>query len=309
METIHTMMIWPVQAPCQIAYRDPLTGVLWLRPYIDLHLKSKIWGICINGVVFKLTHESDAKWDTATNYADEKSKARMPQTTDLDAIFPYVADFNRVVGELNKHRIPAEPWRLGFYWSQEHEGDNAVVIDMGNGHVELLPKRIPNVYTRLVSYRVINKPINTGATLAYWRGGHFEVSLDLHLECLHQLWGIQTCKKNVFCKLTDEPQMCNWNTGMSLAYQQSTDTTEFILPSVDNMLEVERGYEANNNTLAIIAAYGVRVDLIDKRKWGYLTSTEYGDGYFVTHYHEMIPKTRECKCRLFARPRKHPIVF
>jgi hypothetical protein len=309
MNTINTMMIWPVQKPCQIAYRDPLTGVLWLRPYIDLHLKSKIWGICINGAVFKLTHEPDAKWDTATNYTDEKSKAKMPQTTDLDAVFPYVADFNRVVGELNKHRIPAESWRQGFYWSGENDGDNAVVMDMGSGKVELLPKRIPNVYTRLVSYRIINKPINTGATLAYWRNGRIEVSLDLHLDCLHQLWGIQTCNKNIFCKLTDEPQMYDWNAGMQLAKEQSTDTVKLILPSAENMLEVEKYYQSNNDTLAIIAAYGIKVDLFDKRKWGYLTSTEYGEGHFITHYHEMIAKNKPCKCRLFAQPRKNPVVF
>ena len=103
--------------------------------------------------------------------------------------------------------------------------------------------------------------------------------------------------------------MYDWNAGMALAYTQSTSSLKVILPSADNMFEVKKNYEGNNDTLAIIAAYGVNVDLFDNRDWRYLTSTEYGTGHFVTHYHEMIAKTTICKCRLFAKPCKSPVVF
>ncbi len=307
MDILHTMMIWPVQAPCQIAYRDPLTGIFWQRPYIDLRLKSKIWGVAINGLVFKLTHERDAKWDVASSYGDEKSKAFMPTTAELDEAYFYFDIFNRVVGELNKHRITAEPWRAGFYWSKENAGDNAVVMDMGSGKTEMLPKRIPNVYTRLVSRRLnLNKPINVGRVVAYWRNNRMEVANDLRLDLLPHLWGIAADK--LIIKLTDEPRLYTWYEGKARAEQLSNSNVRFQMPPIKEMLEVEKYYEGINDTLAMISAYGAKVDLLDKRQWGYLTADEYGPGHFVTHYHEMIAKDKPCKFRLFAKD-KNPIVI
>ena len=72
----NTHSIWPVQAPCQIAYRDPISGYFWLRPYVDLQRKGKIWGIAINGIVYYLKHESDGDWNTAITLKDERSVIR-----------------------------------------------------------------------------------------------------------------------------------------------------------------------------------------------------------------------------------------
>ena len=311
METLHTAMIWPVQAPCQIAYRDPIAGYFWLRPYVDLSLKSKIWGIAIHGQVFKLTHEEDGSWYASSKIRDERSRARMPSTTVIDIASYYRRDFDAAVQVVQAAGIKAEPWRGGWYWTTEEDesGDKATVLDMANGQLELVPKKMRNGYLRLVSNHIIKKPINLGFSLAYLNGDHLEISVDFRPELTDKLWGLHVAKKFLCMKLTYEAQRMTVNKGLELGKSLSTSVLSVDLPSKANLEDIAEQREAINDTLVKLRAYGVKTDLINERSPYWLTKTRWKKDGFISYGNRFFSCKEECPCRLFAQNKETTVVL
>ncbi len=302
----HSRMIWPVKAPFMIAYRDKLTGTLDLQPYVDLQWKIKIWGIAFNGLVFKLNHEPGADWWHAEVYTD-KSQGSMPTTHELDVAYANKEGFNEIIDFLKEHGMNAERWQSGWYWSKEEKGDDAVVMDMDCGQAELVSKRIKNGYTRLVSHKIgSNNHITVRYPLAYLHNGKFETSYDLILSRINELWGIQLGKG--YFHLTEEPEKMLWADGMALAERLCTNEIKYSLPRKEAFEEVVKYRDAVNDALIKLEAYGIHTDLWMDKGLGYLTSSENGD-YFATYLHEIIPKTRPCICRLYAKNKGGTIVI
>ena len=313
MSELHTPTIWPVQKPCQIAYRDPLCGYFWLRPYVDLRLKSKIWGIAVHGVVLKLTHEEDGNWYTASKMEDTLSHAKMPSTMVLDIASTYRREFDLTIELLQKLRIKAEPWRNGWYWSTEKTdspaNDTAFVMDMANARMEIIPKKMRNGYVRLVSDYIVQKPINVGYTLAYLRDGHLELANDLKPELKDQLWGLHVDKKYLCMHLTFEPQKMTISDGLSLSSSSSTELLSIELPSIASVELVGKEKDAINNALVILSAYDIKVDTIVMRDIYWLTSSPWQNNGFVTYGNRVMSAKDACFCRLFAKNKgKTPVI-
>lgn len=301
----HSKLVWPVKAPFMIAYRDALTGALDLQPYVDLQWKIKIYGIAFNGIVFKINHEAGADWWHAGLYID-KSQGTMPTTHELDVAYSYKEGFDEIIDFLKEHGMKAERWQSGWYWSKEEQGDDAVVMDMNCGQAEIIPKRIKNGYTRLVSHKIVQKPISVNYPLAYLHNGQLETSYTLYLSRLNELWGIQLSKG--YFRLTEEPQKMLWADGMALAERLTTDKIKYSLPRKEAFEEVVKYRDAVNDALIKLEAYGVHTDLWMDKGFGYLTSSENGE-YFATYLHEIIPKTTPCTCRLYAKNKGGMIVI
>ncbi|MBQ9271725.1 MAG: hypothetical protein IJ218_05640 [Alphaproteobacteria bacterium] len=302
----HTHLIWPVQSPYKIAYRDPLTGFLTLLPYIDLQWKIKIWGIAIGQMVFKLTHEAGTDWNTAMTYTD-LCRGTVPTTAELDIAFAHKSGFNELVQLLRSKNVVAEPWNDGWYWSNENNGDTATVIDMADGKAELIPKRIKNGYVRLLSRRIAtDKPLSVRYPLVYLEDGVFKISYDLDLSRKEQLWGIQLGKK-YFC-LCQEPTKQTWYQAVEKAKELSTDLVRISLPKKEMFDEPAKYRDSINDALMKLRAYGVKVDLWEDKSLQYLTSSEYLDHY-VTWWHEMIPKDIPKTCRFIGENRKHGTIL
>ncbi len=305
MKENHTKYIWPVEAPFRIAYRDPLSGVMTLLPYVDLQWKMKIWGVSIEERVYKLTHEPGADWFKAKGYVDKLCQGYMPNTDDLDTAFAYKQGFNEIVEFLKSKKIAAEPWNDGWYWSTEEEADSAAVIDMSNGYAELIDKKIKNGYTRLVSRRITDKTPGVHYPLVYFDEGIFKISYDLILSRKDQLWGIQS-GKNYFCLREEKPQ--NWYQAKAAAEKMSTDLVRISLPKKEMFDELRREREHVNDALMKLQAFGIATDLWLDKSWGYLTASEYLDHY-VTCEQEMIPKSEVNPCRFIGENRKHHTVL
>lgn len=288
-----------------IAYRDPLSGALELLPYVDLQWKVKIWGIEFGGMIFKLVHEAGSDWYKASQYTD-KSNGVMPTTAELDFAYAYKGGFDEIIDFLKEHKVSAERWQSGWYWCNEESGDKAAVVDMACGKCELIEKRIKNGYTRLVSRKIAHKPISVGYPLAYLHNGQFEVSYTLYPERLNELWGLQL-SKGYFC-LTEEPRKMLWADGTTLAKNLCTDKIVYSLPRKEAFEEVVKYRDAVNDALIKLEAYGVHTDLWLDKSLQYLTSSENGE-YFATYLHEIIPKTRPCTCRLYAKNKGGTIVI
>lgn len=304
METKNTSTIWPVQAPCQIAYRDPLCGYFWLRPYVDLQRKGKIWGIAVDGIVYYLKHETNGDWNTALTLKDELSKAKMATTLELEVAFTHKEAFNATVQLLNKLGIVADEWRNGWYWTDEHKDDNAAVIDMNDCHIELVPKRIRNGYVRLTSHYVTNKPIMIGCNVVYVHEGRFKVATDFRPYLSQYLWGLDGGK--YYLRLTEEPQKMKLHDGFSLAASLSSDMLKIELPKQDEVEKIIAEKDSLNNALAILSSYGVDVNFVNNRQPYWLTQNIYQtnsfDG-FATYGHRIIRKDELCICRLVGRPK------
>lgn len=300
----NTHSIWPVQAPCQIAYRDPISGYFWLRPYVDLQRKGKIWGIAINGIVYYLKHESDGDWNTAITLKDERSRAKMATTRELEVAFTNKEAFNATVQLLNKLGIAAQEWRSGWYWTEEHEGDDAAVIDMTDCRVELVPKRIRNGYVRLTSHYVVNKPIMIGFNVVYVHEGRFKLATDFRPYLSQYVWGLD-CGK-FYLHLKEEPQRLKLHEGLARLTQLNTDTFKVDLPTKDELEEVIKEKNALNNSLAILSAYGISDDLVNNREPHWLTKNIYQSGDFdgfVTYFNRLISANEPCICRFVGRPK------
>jgi len=315
MSNLHSPMIWPVPKPCQIAYRDPLCGYFWLRPYVDLHLKTKIWGIALHGLVFRLIHEEDGNWYSANKMEDAKSHAKMPSTMVLDIASTYRREFDLTVELLQKLRIKAEPWRNGWYWSAEKTNketeepkDTAFVMDMANGRMELVPKKMRNGYLRLVSNYIVQKPVNIGYPVAYLRDGHLEIANDFRLELKNQLWGLHVDKKYLCMRLTYEPSKMIIADGLSLSKSLSTDTLSVELPSKNTVELVGKEKDAINDALVMLSSYDVKVDTLLMREIFWLTSSLYGED-FITYGNRIMSSKEACLCRLFGKNKgKTPII-
>ena len=304
-ELKHTRFIWPVRAPFKIAYRDPLSGVMTLLPYVDLQWKMKIWGIAIGERVYKLTHEPGADWNKANCYVDKLCQGYMPDTADLDVAYACKEGFNAIIEFLKSKKIAAEPWQDGWYWSTEEDGDEAVVIDMSDGKAGLIFKTIKNGYTRLVSRRITDKPISVHYPLVYVDEGIFKISYDLILPRKEQLWGIGI-GKNYFCLREEKPQ--TWHQAKAAAEQKSDDLVRISLPTKEMFDVLRREREAINDALMKLYAFGIAVDLWEDKYWRYLTASEYRD-YYVTCEQEMISKDTENRCRFIGENRKHHTVL
>jgi len=309
MKDLHTKTIWPVQSPCLIAYRDPLAGYFWLRPYVDLQLRSKIWGIAIHGQIFRLIHEEDGNWYSAKKLGDTLSRAKMPSTTVIDIASTYRREFDATVQLLKQLNINAEPWRNGWYWTDEDNGDDATVMDMANGRIEFVPKKMRNGYVRLVSHYITKKPITLGYSLAYLCDGHLELASDFRPELRDKLWGLHVCKSYLCMKLVYEPNKLNVNDGLQLATSLSSDDLRVELPTRENVESVAKEKDAINDTLVKLSAYGVNVDLLTSRDIFWLTQTLYGKKGFVTYGSRFIPADELCLCRLFAKNKGKTIVI
>lgn len=306
METNHTKLIWPVKEPFKIAYRDPLTGYLTLLPYVDLQWKIKIWGIAIGDMVFKLTHEAGADWNTAVKYTD-LCHGSMPSTSDLDMAYAYKSGFDEIIEFLKSNKVAAQTWNGGWYWSSEDNGDEATVVDMSDGKAELISKRIKNGYVRLVSRRIdTQKPLTVHYPLVYLDEGLFKISYDLDLSRKSQLWGIQLGKK-YFC-LRQEAEAQTWYQAVAKAQQMSTDLVKISLPKKEMFEELVKYRDAVNDALMKLQSYGVATDLWEDKSLKYLTASEYLDHY-VTWWHEMIPKDTPEPCRFIGENRKGGVIF
>ena len=302
----HTNLIWPVQEPFKIAYRDPLTGFLSLLPYIDLQWKIKIWGIAIGQMVFKLTHEAGTDWNTAMTYTD-LCRGAVPSTSDLDIAFAHKSGFDELITFLKSKNVAAETWNGGWYWSNEDTGDEATVVDMADGKAELIQKRIKNGYVRLVSRRIASdKHLTVRDPLVYLDEGLFKVSYDLDLSKKDQIWGIQLGKK-YFC-LRQEPEAQTWYQAVEKAQKMSTDLVRICLPKKEMFEELIKYRDSANDALMKLQAYGIETDLWEDKSWKYLTSSEYLDHY-VTWWHEMIPKDKPEPCRFIGENRKHGTIL
>lgn len=306
MKEKHTKFIWPVDEPFKIAYREPITGLLSLYPYIDLQWKIKIWGIAIDKRVYKLCHEPGADWNTAKNYADTLCHGYMPTTEDLDFAFAHKSGFDEIISFLRAHNVAAEPWNNGWYWSTEDQGSEATVVDMANGKAELIEKRIKNGYVRLVSHRIANKPLTVHFPLVYLDEGILKVSYDLVLARKDQLWGMQIGKK--YFKLRQEPELQTWYQAQEKAKLLSTDLLRISLPKKEMFEELRKYRETTNDALMKLQAYGIETDLWEDKGWHYLTGSEYLDHY-VTCQHEMIPKDSYEPCRFIGENVKHHTVM
>lgn len=298
---VQTRMIIPVQSPCLIAYRDPLAGYFWLRPYVDMKLKAKIWGIAIHGLVFRLVHEEDGDWNSAQELSDSLSRAAMPSTTALDVACTYQRDFNATVEILNGLKIKAEPWRKGAYWSTEDDGDKATVMYMAKGRVGFEPKDMSNGYVRLVSRYVTKKPIEVGYPLAYVVDGQIKISSEFRPELRDKLWGLHVGKKFLCMKLTYEPNKMTVDKGFELSKSLSTPQLLINLPEKENVDDVAKEKDSINDTLAKLSAYGVNVDLIYSKDLIWLTRTLYEDRGFLSYNYSFVLNDQPCFCRMFAK--------
>ncbi|MBR3676874.1 MAG: hypothetical protein IKN71_07050 [Alphaproteobacteria bacterium] len=305
MKEKHTRFIWPVDEPFKIAYRDPLSGIMTLLPYIDLQWKMKIWGVSIGERVYKLNHEPGADWFKASAYVDKLCQGYMPTTDDLDEAFAYKEGFNEIIALLKSQRIAAEPWVDGWYWSTEDDGDKATVVDMSDGKAELIDKKIKNGYTRLVSRRIADKTPTVHYPLVYFDEGIFKISYDLILSRKNQLWGIQS-GKNYFCLREEKPQ--TWYQAKTAAESVCDDKVRISLPKKEMFDELRREREAVNDALMKLQAFGIVTDLWKDKYWRYLTASEYLDHY-VTCEHEMIPKDTINPCRFIGENRNHRTVL
>ena len=284
-----------------IAYMDRLTGLMDLRPFVDLSKRMSIWGIAVDGLVFKKTHEVDSDWTTATQISESKSRAILPDTTELDIGYYHRQAFNETVGVLKSCGIEADPWKKGWYWSREDDGDNAVVIDMCNGETDFVPKRLNNGYVRLVTHRVKTvQHISVRAALLYLNNGKFEWSLELEPERLSQLWGINV--GGAFMRLTEESEKCDWYQGTEKAKTLSNEFCKVALPKQEDFEYISKYASSVNDSLAMISAYGVSTDFVsaDFYRHRYLTSSEYGKDSFLSYDRCVTKKTIPCYCRFIG---------
>lgn len=299
MKDLHTSTIWPVQAPCQIAYRDPLTGYFWSRPYVDLNLRGKIWGIAIQGRVFRLVHEPDGDYNAALLLGDAKSKAQLPSTTAIDLASRYLREFNLTIELLQNLGIKAEPWRNGWYWTSEEIGEKATIMVMAKGRLELVDKTsCANV--RLVSNYVVKKPDTLSFALAYLRNDHLEIASDWRPELRDYLWGIHVCKGYLCMKLTFEPEKMRVKDAMMYGKSLSTDELQVGLPTKTHLEEVAKQKDSINDTFAKLSAYGVETDFLAMKDIFWLTKSFERDG-FLTYGNRFIREGEPCLCRLFAK--------
>ena len=300
MKNLHTSTIWPVQTPCQIAYRDPLAGYFWLRPYVDLNLRGKIWGIALCGQVFRLVHEQDGDFNSVKDISDAKSRAKIPSTAVLDLANRYLREFNLTIELLQQLGIKAEPWRNGWYWSnEEKDATTGTIMEMAKGRVEHVSKtNCANV--RLASNYITKKEDVFGFALAYLRNGHLEISLAWHPELKDCLWGIHVGKGYLCMKLTYEPDKMLLYDAFNYGKSLSTDELQIGLPAKTHVEEVGKQKDAINNALVKLSIYGVKVDIIAMKDLFWLTKTFDRDG-FVTYGNRFIRKGEPCLCRLFAK--------
>lgn len=294
-----TKTIKPVSAPCQIAYMDRLTGLMDLRPYVDLNKRTSIWGIAINGLVFKKTHEENRTWLPTSQFSSEyKSRATLPTTNDLDTGYQYRQAFNETVEILKSCNIDADAWEEGLYWSSEDEGDKAAVVDMTSGQTDYIPKHQTNGRIRLVSQRIKEKQyISVGFALLYQNEGKFDWSLNLEPERLSQLWGINI--GGVYLRVTEEPEKCTWYQGMEKARALSNEFCRVSLPRQEKFSFIGKFADDLNDSLAMISAYGISVDFVstDFLEHRYLTSSEYGKDGFLSYDRRVTKKSTPCYCR------------
>ena len=310
MDRIKTRKIIPVQAPCFIAYKDPLVNYFWLRPYVDMGLKHKIWGIALNGQVFRLVHEEDGDWDQAPKFEENRNKLpAIPSTTVIDIASYYRREFDATVELLQSLGIKAEPWRNGLYWTSEEDGDNATVLNMRKGSFEFRPKDTYNIYIRLVSNYIVKKPDIMDYPLAYLIDGHLEIANDYHPELRDKLWGLHVAKSYVCMKLSYEPEKMTVTDGLALGKSLSGEALRIDLPKTDYVDGIGREKDGINNTLAKLAAYGAKVDLIYSKDLFWLTNSLYDKKWFVTYGNRMIPVEEAALCRLFGKNKGKTVII
>lgn len=318
METIKTRKIIPVQSPCFIAYKDPLVNYFWLRPYVDMGLKHKIWGIAVNGQVFRLVHEEDGNWYQAIKLGETTIEPKtqkeykitgMPTTTVIDIATYYRREFDATVQLLQGLGIKAEPWRNGWYWTTEDNGDNATVMDMANGHIEFVPKKMRNGYVRLVSNRIVKKPDVMDYPLAYLIDGHLEIANDYHPELRDKLWGLHVAKSYVCMRLTYEPEKMTVTDGLALGKSLTSEALRIDLPKTAYVDDIGKDKDGINNTLAKLAAYGAKVDLIYSKDLFWLTNSLYDKKGFVTYGNRFMPINEVCLCRLFGKNKGKTVII
>lgn len=312
MKKVSTRTIWPVDEPCQIAYRDPIAGYLWLRPYIDVRKKSKIWGIALgDNIVFKLTHESDGDWYTASTMMDKLSRAKMPDSSELELAEMHRTTFDNVVLQLRKLGVDAEFWRNGWYWSSEDSGKKAVVLDMACGKFELVAKNMKNGYVRLISRYLTAKPEDIGYNLAYLRNGRFEVATDFRAELKDKLWGMQINRGYMSLRQESEKRTFFQMENLGKVTNEN-DLFAFDLPYLKQVEEVAKYHSDINEALAKISAYGVDVDLVKMNDIWWITKDRrmMADSTgFVTFGNRYIRGDELCTCRLWGYNLKGTVVI
>lgn len=302
MEAKYTRTIRPVKAPCMIVYAEQISGKMELRPYIDVNKKRKIWGVAIDGLAFKKTHEADGDWNRAMDCREEKFAAFLPTTTQLDVASRHIDCFNEVIKQLRECYIEAEYWRDGWYWSREEQGDNAVMLDMSTGLAELMSKRFKNGYVRLATYKPLPaKLITLPYALLYMENGYLQPRLGFEPDKKDLIWGLRIGKNADIC-LKKEAKPLNWYQAQEKAMKISNDKVRYSLPSKEVVEQINDFAGMINDTLAVLQSYGVVVDFVNKGKTyktKYLTATECGE-YFLTHENEMVSKECPCECRYVA---------
>ncbi|MBQ8671133.1 MAG: hypothetical protein IJ525_01285 [Alphaproteobacteria bacterium] len=301
MVTKHSKRIWPVNNPCMIVYRDILTGALSFRPYVDLSKKNSIWGIAMDGIFFKKTHDLDDCWTRAILKGDARSNSKMPTTTELDVAFYHKKAFSETVELLKSLKIPAEDWRGGWYWSSEDDGDKAVVINMADGKPSLANKDMPNGYLRLVGHKIKkNDFVNLHYPLVYIVDGELEPTLGFYPERRDTLWGIQVNK--YFMRLTNEAKQLTWYEADSIAMASCTKKIKVKLPPCAFFEFIKKEADDINDTLAILGAYGIETDFVDPvfNCTTYLTSNELRRDCFETPDHYAAKKNFAYWCRFIA---------
>jgi len=284
-----------------IVYRDVLTGALSLRPYVNLSKKNRIWGIAVDGICFKKTHELDDCWNNAILKGDSHSNAKMPTTTELDIAFYHKKAFSDTVALLKSLNIPAEDWRTGWYWSSENDGDKAVVLGMADGKPNLVDKGMLNGYLRVAGHKIKqNDFVNLHYPLVYIVNGELEPTLGFDPERKDKLWGIQINK--YYMRLTNEPRQLSWYEADSIATQMSSPKIKVKLPPRAFFDFIKKEADEINDVLAVLSSYGIETDFVDPVFvcTTYLTSNELRRDCFETPDHYAAKKNFGYWCRYIA---------
>lgn len=266
-------MIRLIDAPCQIAYLM-LAGKLELRPYLDLHYRRRVWGIAIQGLVIKKTHDPASSWNSVTATDEPKVKSKLPSVEDLNKAFMFRQAFNNTVTILKSCNIEAEYWQDGCYWSDRSDDENlATVVDFKTGYSDSIEKSVTGC-VRKVSVNTCQPPfVVVGMPLVYWdKSTKFEVKLDLLLSRQNQIWGLQL-GKDMFLSIRQSSSPCTWDEARAFASEKTTQDVQNSLPSMEMLDLVYERMNLLNRALLILRSYGIQADLWQKQM--YWSNIEY----------------------------------
>lgn len=294
-----------IDAPCQIAYHM-LTGKLELRPYLDLRYRHHIWGIAIQGVVYKKTHDPAGSWTSISETDDPKVKSRLPSVEELHNAYLFKQAFNNTIAVLKSCNIDADYWQDGYYWSDQSCDETlATALDFSTGYTDSLERDFSAGLVRKVSLNTKQPPfIVVGLPLIYWnRIDRFEIKQDLLLPRSNQIWGLQL-DKDMFVSIRQSSSPCTWDEAYKQAEEKSTASVCVTLPSMKMLDLAHERMNLLNRAAIILRSYGIQADLWQKEM--YWSNMEYDKRSAMarnmanTYSNLVVRKSALGYCRLMA---------